>query len=172
MVFALQGVVSDKKPDKLHVVFDCASKYCGQSINDKCKQGPDLCNKLFHVFLRFLCHGYAVISDVEAMYYQVKVPPEERDALRFLWFGENGKIEHYRITCYVFGVVWCSNAATYALRRPLLDFDGYDPLVEDAILNCFYVDCLISLQDKWKANLLIMELRICLAKVVSGLQNL
>lgn len=160
-----QGVTSDKKPDKLRVVFDCASKFCGQSINDKCKQGPDLCNKLFHVLLRFRCHCHAVTSDVEAMYYQVKVPPHERDFLRFLWFNDEGGVEHYRMTCHVFGGVWCSSAASYALRRPLVDFDGYDPLVRDAILNCFYVDdCLISMQDELEANSLIHGVKDLLSK--------
>ena len=78
------GVISDKKTDKLRVVFDCAAQYRGESLNDKCRQGPDLNNKLVHVLLRFREHEYAIMADVEAMYYQVKVSEKDRDALRFL----------------------------------------------------------------------------------------
>ncbi|MCP3901947.1 MAG: hypothetical protein GY707_19745 [Desulfobacteraceae bacterium] len=47
------AVITDKKPDKVRVVYDCASKYRGESLNDKCYQGPDLNNKLLHVLLKF-----------------------------------------------------------------------------------------------------------------------
>ena len=32
---------------KLRIVFECAAKYQGFSLNNECFQGPDLCNKLF-----------------------------------------------------------------------------------------------------------------------------
>ena len=65
------AVVNDKKPDKVRIVFDCASKYLGESLNDKCHQGPDYMNKLLGVLIRFRQNQYAIMADIESMYYQV-----------------------------------------------------------------------------------------------------
>jgi hypothetical protein len=46
------------------------------------------------------------MCDIEAMFYQVKVPVEYRDSLRFLWW-ENGDTskdpQEYRMTVHLFG---------------------------------------------------------------------
>ena len=156
-----QAVVSEKKPGKLRVVFDCASRYMGESLNDKCLQGPDVNNKLMHVLLRFRNHLYALTADIEAMYYQVRVTPVDRDYLRFLWFNNDGCIEHLRMSSHVFGGVWCSSVATYALRKTVHDF-GYNKLINDVVENAFYVDdCLVSVQTVEEA-----------VNVVTGVQSL
>ena len=48
-------------------------------------KGPDLTNSLVGVLLRFRKGKVAVIADVEAMFYQIKVAPHDGDALRFFW---------------------------------------------------------------------------------------
>ena len=150
------AVVTDKKPGKTRIVYDCAAKYEGESLNDKCLQGPDLNNKLLHVLLRFRQYQYAIMSDVEAMYYQVLIPPDDRDALRFLWFDTDGNVRHYRMTRHVFGGIWCAASSTYALRRVLHDADDPDPIVSDTILRSFYVDdCLRSTASKDEAIAII-----------------
>jgi len=104
-----QAVVSDKKPGKVRVVFDCSSKFMGESLNDKCLKGPDLTNRLLHVLLRFRNHNFAFTADVEAMYYQVRVPTTQCDNLRFLWFNGD-EIEYYRISCLWGCLEWkCSH---------------------------------------------------------------
>ena len=128
-------------------MFDCAAKYQGHSLNDKCKQGPDL-NKLVHVLLRFRQHKWAIMADVEAMYYQVKVVQEDRDALRFLWVNELGEVAEYRMTAHIFGGVWCACIATYAMRRTLENQGVEDVFVEDVISRSFYEDdCLKSVSS-------------------------
>ena len=47
------SVTHPKKPDKVRVVFDCAAKYHGTSLNENALQGPDLTNSLIGVLLRF-----------------------------------------------------------------------------------------------------------------------
>ena len=81
-----QQVVSDKKPGKLRLVFDCTAKYREDSLNDKVLQGPDLNNKLASVVLRFREHSCAFMANVEAMYNQIRVPEKDRNALQFLWY--------------------------------------------------------------------------------------
>ena len=151
-----QAVISPSKPGKLRIVFDCAAKYKGQSLNDKCYQGPDLTNKLLHVLLRFREHKYAVSSDIQAMYYQIVIPECDRDALRFLWFSDTGEISHYRMTRHVFGGIWCSSSSTYALRHTVIDAENVHPLVDYCINHAFYVDdCLVSVPDKDSAMVVI-----------------
>lgn len=133
------AVISDKKPGKVRIVFDCAAKFQGESLNDKCYQGPDLVNKLINVLLRFRRYKFAITADIEAMYYCVVIPPLDRNALRFLWFSGDD-ILTYRMTRHVFGGVWCASSSTYALRRALVDNAHVNPLVIDAISNSFYVD--------------------------------
>ena len=147
-----QAVITDKKPDKTRIVFDCAAKYQGESLNDKCLQGPDLNNKLLHVLLRFRQYKFAILADIEAMYYQVIMPPNDRDAFRFLWFCDDGSVAHYRMTRHLFGGVWCSSSSTYALRRVCSEAVNVDPIVIDTILRSFYVDdCLKSVATKQEA---------------------
>ena len=147
-----QAVITDKKPGKTRIVFDCAAKYHGESLNDKCLQGPDLNNRLLHVLLRFRQFRFAVLADIEAMYYQVIVPPGDRDALRFLWFQGDGSIAHYRMTRHLFGGIWCSSSSTYALRKVCSDAAEVDPVVVDTILRSFYVDdCLRSVATRQEA---------------------
>lgn len=69
-------VISDKKPGKVRVVFDCGAKQAGVSLNDLLLQGPDITNSLVGV-LRFREEKVAVTADIEGMYLQVVVPQED-----------------------------------------------------------------------------------------------
>ena len=125
-----------KKNNKIRLVFDCASKYKGMSLNSQVFQGPDYINKLHFVLLRFRQHQYAISADIESMYNRVKVPVCDRDALRFLWFLD-GIITQFQMTSHLFGGVWSSSSACYALRRSA---SACEPNVRESIENSFYVD--------------------------------
>ena len=75
------NVVHPKKPDKVRVVFDCAAKYHGVSLNDNVLQGPDLTNNLIGVLCRFRQYPVALMADIEAMFHQVRVNLEDVNAL-------------------------------------------------------------------------------------------
>ena len=80
--------VKSPNKDKIRIVFNASATYEGSSLNDHVLQGPDLTNKLTSVLIRFREHEIAVCGDIQAMYYQIKVPTQDRDALRFLWFAD------------------------------------------------------------------------------------
>lgn len=73
MVFGSWRVYHSRK-GKLRVVFDCALKYNGKSLNDQLLQGPDLTNNLLGVLLRFRQYMIGVTADIEKMFYQVSLP--------------------------------------------------------------------------------------------------
>ena len=72
------------KPGKVRVVYDCAAKYGGTSLNQQLLQGPDQTNQLVGVLSRFRQQPVGVVADIEAMFHQVLVEPKDCDALRFL----------------------------------------------------------------------------------------
>lgn len=60
------------------------------------------------------------MSDIEAMFHQVRVPEEDADLLRFLWWP-NGDfsqcIVKYRMVVHLFGATSSPSCANFAPRR-------------------------------------------------------
>ncbi|KAJ8349111.1 hypothetical protein SKAU_G00277000 [Synaphobranchus kaupii] len=151
--------VYHKRKNKLRVVFDCSSSYRGRSLNAELLQGPDLANSLLGVLLRFRQERIAIMADIEAMYYQVKVHEDHRDFLRFLWWpgGDTTKpLEAYRMNVHLFGAVSSPSIANFALKQTGCDNpDQYSMEVLHTIKHGFYVDdCLKEdfTLTKWVSN--------------------
>ena len=107
-----------QKPTKVSVAFDCAAKYENTSLNDQLLQGPDLNNTLFGVLLRFRQDPIALTSDVEAMFHQVRVSPEDTSSLRFLWWPDadfSQVPQEYMMQVHFF---WCNLFSELRLFRP------------------------------------------------------
>lgn len=141
------------KPGKVRVVFDCSAKYRGSSLNDKLLQGPDLTNSLVGVLTRFRQEKVALMSDVEAMFHQVHVKPDDCNALRFLWWpGGNLSLEPVELmmTVHLFGGVSSPSCANFALRKTADDNEeDYGPEIVNTVKRNFYVDdCLKSVQSE------------------------
>ena len=132
-------------------------------------QGPDLVNSLVAVLLRFRMDKIAIISNIEAMFYQVKVMPPHRDSLSFLWWP-GGDLDKspvtYRMTVHLFGATSSPSCATFALRQSAKGFGiELEPYVAKAIENCFYVDdCLLNVLDSSIGIAMVNDLRSLLSK--------
>lgn len=158
------GVYRSKKPDKIRVVFDCSSKYCGTSLNSNLLQGPDLTNSLIGVLTRFREGQIAFMADIEAMFYQVKVPSEQQDFLRFLWWPEGDlsrPLEEYKMAVHLFGAVSSPSVANFALKRTADEAqEKYGTPTANTIRKNFYVDdCLKSVQTEEEAVKLVDNVR-------------
>ncbi len=70
---------------KSRLVFNCSHQYRGQSLNQYLLPGPTLGASLLGVLLRFREHPVAVSGDIKAMFHQVRLLPEDRPLLCFLW---------------------------------------------------------------------------------------
>lgn len=162
-------VINPKKPDKTRIVFDCASKFRGTSLNAEVLQGPDLTNNLTGVLLKFRKDPVALMADVEAMFHQVRVPTAERDVLRFLWYPE-GDLDQaaaeYRMSVHLFGGTWSPSCCSYALKRAADDNQSkYSAVTVQTVKDNFYVDdCLVSVADEDEAIKLASELRSVLSE--------
>lgn len=112
------GVYHPKK-HKIRVVFDCgASSYQGTALNKQLLQGQDVTSTLIGVITRFCQELVAIMADVEAMFHQVKVPPEDNYLLWFLWWPDrhiNKALVEYRMVVHLFGSTSSPSCTSYAL---------------------------------------------------------
>ena len=137
------GVYHPKKPNKIRVVFDCSARHRGTSLNDHLLQGPDLLNSLVGVLCRFREDPIAIIGDVEKMFHQFRVEPEDRDYLRFLWW-RNADLDKeptvYRMKVHLFGAASSPGCANFGLKQ--LATDNKEEFVEvyNFLTYDFYVD--------------------------------
>ncbi len=70
---------------KNRIVFNCSFQYRGQNLNELLLPGPALGPSLLAVLLRFREHSVAVSSDIKGMFHQVRLLPEDKSLLLFLW---------------------------------------------------------------------------------------
>ncbi|XP_071088920.1 uncharacterized protein [Haliotis cracherodii] len=157
------GIYHPRKPEKIRVVFDCSARYEGSSLNDRLLQGPDLTNSLIGVLTRFRTEPVAFMSDVEAMFYQVKVPVSQHDHLRFLWWPEGNldtDFKEYRMAVHIFGAVSSPSISNFALKHTASKAEEkYGILVAETIRKNFYVDdCLKAAKDEDTAVSLVQDL--------------
>lgn len=161
-------VLSANKPGKVRIVFDCAATCKAVSLNSQVMQGPDLNNKLVDILFRFRQRRVALMADVEAMFHQVRVVPEHRDALRFLWWigpQMSGTPTTYRMNVHLFGGIWSPSAAGYALQRTFQDHGkNLHEEVKRARHNFYVDDLLLSVSTPEKAIIILHRLRQTLNK--------
>ena len=146
------AVFQPHKPDKLRVVFDCVTRFKGTSLNDQLLHGPNLTSNLFGVLQRFRQESVALVSDMEAMFHQVKDDPQDSDALRFLWWPNDDLCEQpaeYRMEVHLFGSTSSLSCANFCLRKTAEDnIENFAHEVIDTVKKNFYVDdCLKSVQS-------------------------
>ncbi len=104
-----------------------------------------------------------IMADIESMFHQVQVPPDDRDLLRFLWWP-NGDMEQlpaeHRMKVHLFGATSSPSCANFALRKCAEDYGHhYGEETVDKLLHCFYVDdCLVSVATEKEAVLLYRNL--------------
>ena len=133
-----------KKPNSIRVVFDCSARYQGESLNDHLLQGPDLSSKLTGVLTRFRKERGAFMTDVEKMFFQVKVKKEDQNFFRFLWWP-NGDLtqepQEYCMTVHLFGAGSSPGCSNFALKRTAEDGEKeFGARTAETLKKKFYVD--------------------------------
>ena len=141
--------VSHPRKPKVRVVFDCAARFNGTSLNEQLLTGPDLLNNLFGVITRFRKGRVTLVADIESMYHQVLVDTDDRKYLKFLWWpygNTNLPPAKYCMKVHVFGAASSPACANYALRQTAIDNNLlFSKKTIDTVLENFYMDdCLKS----------------------------
>ena len=103
-----------QKQDKILVVFDAASLHNAVSLDNQLLQGSDFTNSLLGILLRFRQYPIAL---------KVKVPPEDSDALRFLWWEDSDleRLSEFQMTTHIFGATDSPSCANFCLKRAAED---------------------------------------------------
>ncbi|XP_066958910.1 uncharacterized protein [Macrobrachium rosenbergii] len=97
------------------------------------------------------------------MFLQVKVPIDDRNLLRYLWWPEGDtsrQIEEYRMTSRVFRARSSPSVVNFCLRKTAEDYGHlYDDETTTILLRNFYVDNLLkSFYDEARCVILINDL--------------
>lgn len=133
---------NDSTTTKLRIVFDGSAKSSnGFSLNDRCLNGPTIQPNLIDTFNRWRLHKIALKTDVEKMYRQIRVPPEDRKYLKILYrFSDNEPIKTYELNTVTFGIKpspYMAIESTFYLAD--LEKDKY-PEASKRVKTDFYVD--------------------------------
>ncbi|XP_063616322.1 uncharacterized protein LOC134789659 [Cydia splendana] len=133
---------------KMRLVWDAAATAYGRSLNSALLAGPDLLESLFGVLVRFREGKIAVIADVKEMFLQIEIVERDRDALRFVWRGEDrtSPPQEYRMKRLIFGSAASPTTALYVKNENAKTHSTEFPIAaEKTIKNTYMDDMLIAL---------------------------
>ena len=162
-------VFKKSNPNKCQVVFDCAAKYQRISLNDMILQGPNYLNNLNGVLTRFRREPIALMADVEAMFHQCFVLPEDQQYLRFLWWPKGDVTQPPATHCmkvHLFGATSNPCVANYCIKRTAeQNKENFSAEAIDSILRSLYMDDLLkSVSTTEQAIQLVHEVSKLLSK--------
>ena len=120
-------------------------------MNNKLPYGLQLNNQLAEILIRLHTEEVAFMGDIEAMYYQVQVPKEQRSVLRFLWLKDSdlgGDLLDHEMWVHVFGGTSSPGCCNYALQKIAIENEvRYGEDAYKTLLHNFYVDALLTLVE-------------------------
>ncbi|XP_055527362.1 uncharacterized protein LOC129719983 [Wyeomyia smithii] len=131
---------------KVRVVFDGSAKTrTGHSLNEALLVGPVVQDELLTHIVRFRKFPIALVADIEKMYRQVLIHPEDRSFQRILWrFSSKKPISTYELSTVTYSVSPSSFLSTRALQQLANDDGESYPQAQQALQKNMYVDDLIS----------------------------
>ncbi|XP_068728733.1 uncharacterized protein [Montipora capricornis] len=97
----------------------CA-RFHNTSLNEQLLQGPDFTNSLIGILLRFRQERIGLMADIEKMFHQVRVSPQDTCTLSFLWWpgGDlSKKAEEHRMLEHLFGAKSSPSFASFSLKK-------------------------------------------------------
>ena len=139
-------IKEDNLTTKIRVVFDGSTKSSsGISLNDALMVGPTVQEDLFTIYTRFRSFSFALTVDIEKMYRQVEVTPEDSSYQRILWRENSSEpIKIYNLKTVTYGTASAPFLATRVLSQ-LSEDEGFShPFAAQVLIHDFYVDDLLT----------------------------
>ena len=141
-----QAVIKrDRDTTKLRIVYDASAKRGDEpSLNNCLYPGPCLLHNVAEILARFRFHSTALVADIEKAFLMIAVHPDDRNALRFLWYENieeaDPEIIIYRFCRVIFGV----NCSPFLLNATLNHhvnhyMESHEEICKE-ILRSLYVD--------------------------------
>lgn len=132
---------------KVRVVFDASAKSTtGKSLNDNLLVGPTIQNTLFEHLLKFRMHKYVLTADIEKMYRQVWIHPDDRRFQRIFWYHKE-KVRVFQLNTVTFGVSSAPFLAIRTIHKLAEDEAANFPLGSIILQRDLYVDDLLTGSD-------------------------
>ncbi|XP_076397821.1 uncharacterized protein LOC143266093 [Megachile rotundata] len=129
---------------KLRVVFNGSARTStGISLNSCLFAGPNLMSSLPDIILRWRRHRYAFVADIEKMYRQIVVHPDDRDLQRILW-ELNGTVSEFQLNTVTYGTACAPFLAVRVLHQLANDEEEKFPAGAAALRHDCYVDDILS----------------------------
>ncbi|GBM56072.1 hypothetical protein AVEN_263000-1 [Araneus ventricosus] len=136
---------SDKLTTKLRVVFSASSPTTtGISLNDILMKG-DVIEDVFQTISRFRRHKFAFTTDIQKMYRQILIDPNQQDLQRIVWkTGPNAEISAYCLKTVTYGMSNAPFLAIRTLQQLAEDEKSRFPLASEVLLHDTYMDDIVS----------------------------
>ncbi|XP_063989946.1 uncharacterized protein LOC135169140 [Diachasmimorpha longicaudata] len=148
---------------KTRVVFDgSARSSTGVSLNETLMVGPTVKDDILSLVLRFRLHNYIFTGDIEKMYRQGLIRPEDTKYQRILW-REHETINTYELQSVTFGLSSASFLAVRCLDQLADDESEQYPLAASRLKRDLYVDDLLTWTSTLEEAILRNEM-ICLLR--------
>ena len=82
-------VLREDSTTPVRIVWDCAARYGGKSLNSEIMATPNCLQPLFKVLMRVRKFPFVVMSDISEMFLKVRLDPKDRRYHRFTFNGED-----------------------------------------------------------------------------------
>lgn len=130
---------------KTRVVFDASHKSSnGNSLNDLLLIGPKIQDDLSTILLRWRTYPVAFTGDVEKMYRQILIHPEDQHLQHILWRESSDEpVTDYALQTVTYGTACALYLAVRTLRQLAIDKAADYPEASKIVYNDFYVDDLM-----------------------------
>ena len=132
----------DKTTTKVRIVFDCAAKCNGISLNDMIHAGPKLQQDLFNVLVRFRRNPVGIACDIKEMYLQIEIEEQDRSHFRLLWrdLDPNRDPDIFEFGRIVFGKNSAPMESQFVAQENARRNQDRYPLAAETVLKSTYMD--------------------------------
>ncbi|XP_055645124.1 uncharacterized protein LOC129780980 [Toxorhynchites rutilus septentrionalis] len=152
----------DSTTTKLRVVFDASCRTdSGFSLNQALIVGPVLQDDILDISLRFRIHQFAIITDAEKMYRQIRLHPDDFPLHRIRWRSSSSEpLKTFELTTVSYGTA----SAPYLATRCLLELSKQGanefPPAAKVLSKDFYMDDMLTgVDDEEEGKHLCRQLR-------------
>ncbi|XP_029165401.1 uncharacterized protein LOC114936392 [Nylanderia fulva] len=157
----------DSTSTKLRVVFNGSSSLPnGDSLNQFLLTGPNLLPALADILLRWRRHRYVFAADIEKMYRQILVHPDDRSLQRILWRDDSkNDVQEFWLCTVTYGLSCAPYLAIRTLRQLAEDEEHRFPKGADILRSDVYMDDILSgAENQEEAESMVRQLtNICTA---------
>ncbi|GFT98733.1 integrase catalytic domain-containing protein [Trichonephila clavipes] len=135
----------EKLTTKLRIVFYGSSPITtGISLNDILLKG-EVKEDVFETISRFRRHKFAFTTDIQKMYRQILINPDQQDLQRIIWkHGPDAEILTYRLKTVTYGLSKAPFLAIRTLQQLAKDEKSRFPLASETLLYDTYMDDIVS----------------------------